>query len=365
MKVAIVHYWLVNARGGEKVLEAICELFPHADIYTHVYYPDPFLKSVISKHRIFETFIARLPFARKLYQNYLPLMPLALEELDLTGYDLILSSESGPAKGVIPPPGVPHICYCHSPMRYAWDFYPIYKRRAGFVKRLLMPFLMHYLRRWDQQTATQVTQFVANSKFVQKRIRSFYARDSLVVNPPVAFSDFAISPVVGDYYLLLGQLADYKRADLAVQAFNLSGKKLVVVGDGEQFSHLRKMANANVDIRGKLPFSEIRELLSECRALVFPGVEDFGIVPLEAMACGRPVIAYRKGGALETIRENITGLFFDEQTIDSLNFAVDEFEVRQSEFNSNEIRMHAERFGEERFKTEFSAVVDKVLLESS
>ncbi|MGO0305868.1 glycosyltransferase [Endozoicomonas acroporae] len=364
MKIAIIHYWLVGVRGGEKVLEAICELYPNTDIFTHVYDSDHFIDSIIYKHNINQSLISKLPFAKRNYQSYLPLMPIALEELDLRGYDLIISSESGPAKGIIPPPGVPHICYCHSPMRYAWDMYHEYKSKAGFLKRMLMPPLMHYLRRWDQATAAQVTQFIANSNFVAKRIKTYYSRDSIVINPPVSFDEFQLSESDGDYYLLLGQLVGYKRADLAVEAFNLSAKKLIVIGDGEQLHDLKKSARANVQILGRQPFSVIKEHLSQCKALIFPGVEDFGIVPLEAMASGRAVIAFKKGGALETVVDGLSGLFFEEQTAQSLNNAILKFETNEHKFNKIEIREHARKFDKDRFKEEFKSLVDKVIRET-
>jgi glycosyltransferase involved in cell wall biosynthesis len=361
MKVAIVHYWLINCRGGEKVLEALCELYPQADIYTHVYDKTAFKDSIISKHKVQTTFISKLPKAKKAYQSYLPLMPLALEELDLNGYDLVISSESGPAKGIIPPPGVPHICYCHSPMRYAWDMYNEYKSRAGWLKRKVMPPLMHYLRRWDQLNSVQVSHFVANSQFVAKRIQSYYRRNATVINPPVSFDEFNIAEKPGDFYLLLGQLVSYKRADIAVKAFNESGKKLIVVGEGEQFEELQAIAKENVTLLGRQPFSEIKRLLAECQALIFPGVEDFGIVPLEAMASGRPVIAYRKGGATETVAEGLSGLFFDEQSEQSLNNAITEYETRQAEFVPEDIRAYVKKFDKNRFQQEFKAFADKVM----
>ncbi len=363
MKVAIIHYWLINCRGGEKVLEALCELYPQADIYTHVYDESAFKNSIISKHKVTTTFISKLPMAIKAYQSYLPLMPLALEELDLNGYGLVISSESGPAKGVIPPPGIPHICYCHSPMRYAWDMYNEYKNRAGWLKRKIMPPLMHYLRRWDQQNSTQVTHFVANSSFVAKRINSYYRREASVIHPPVSFDEFNISETQGDYYLLLGQLVSYKRADIAVKAFNKSGKKLIVVGEGEQFNELKEIAKPNVQLLGRQPFNEIKRLLSECQALVFPGVEDFGIVPLEVMASGRPVIAYKKGGALETVAEGISGMFFNEQSEQSLQVAINEFENNKHNFKPEVIRAYVKKFDQIRFKQEFKELADRILSE--
>lgn len=363
MKVAIIHYWLVNLRGGEKVIESLCELFPEADIFTHVYDEQAFTDSIISKHKVSTTFISKLPKSAKLYQSYLPLMPLALEELDLNGYDLIISSESGPAKGIIPPPGVPHICYCHSPMRYAWDMYNDYKYKAGWFKRKLMPPLMHYLRRWDQLNSTQVTHFVANSQFVAKRINSFYRREADVINPPVSFDDFSVSDKQGDFYLMLGQLVGYKRTDIAVNAFNRLGKRLIIVGEGEQFKELKSIAKENVTLLGRQPFSEIKRLLAECKALIFPGVEDFGIVPLEAMASGRPVIAFRRGGALETVADGLSGLFFDEQTEDSLLAAIEYFELKQHSFEPQKIRQYVKKFEKDRFKQEFKELVDSIIIE--
>lgn len=360
--MAIIHYWLINLRGGEKVIEALCELYPNADIFTHVYEPHSFQNSIISQHTIYQSFISKLPNAKKWYQSYLPLMPIALEQFDLSDYDLVISSESGPAKGVIPAPGKPHICYCHSPMRYAWDMYHNYKNRAGWMKRKLMVPLLHYIRRWDQLSAMSVSHFIANSHFVAGRIHSFYHRNADVIHPPVDFEAFDISDKpVGDFYLLLGQLVSYKKADLAIKAFNKSGRKLKVVGEGEQFEYLKKIACSNVELLGRQSFSNIKLLLADCRALIFPGVEDFGIVPLEAMASGRPVIAFRKGGALETVKEELSGLFFDEQTVESLNMKVDEFEDTIEQFDKKAIREYASAFSKDNFKQRFNDYVAQII----
>ena len=360
MKVAIIHYWLVNVRGGEKVIESLCELFPEADIYTHVYQANNFKDSVIAKHNVYTSFIAKLPFASRKYQTYLPLMPMALEELDLSGYDLVISSESGPAKGVIVPPGVPHICYCHSPMRYAWDMYHDYKQNAGWLKRKLMTPLMHYIRRWDQLSGQQVTHYIANSNFVAKRIASYYGKQAEVIHPPVSVDDFEVSDQSDDYYLMLGQLVSYKKADMAVRAFNQSGKKLIIIGEGEQLHELKKIAGANIQLLGRQPFGKIKEHLSKCKALVFPGVEDFGIVPLEAMASGKPIIAYAKGGALETVVNGTTGVYFYEQTEVSLNAAIEQFETQLS-FDPQQIRLHAETFSKQIFKQNMKNAIERFL----
>ncbi len=351
MRVAIIHYWLIGMRGGEKVVESLCELFPQADIFCHVYDPGA-VSDALKTHTIKTTFIQRLPAAKRYYQSYLPLMPLALDQLDLREYDLVISSESGPAKGVIVGPDTRHICYCHSPMRYVWDMYHDYRAGTGWMKRLIMPLLVHYLRMWDRVAADRVDEFIANSQFVANRIKKYYRRDAEVIHPPVNVNDFDVKDKTDDYYLLLGQLVSYKRPDLAIQAFNDSGRKLVVIGDGEMANRLKEIAGVNVELLGRQPFFVIRDYLARCKALIFPGVEDFGIVPVEAMASGRPVIAFRKGGALETVVDGVTGLFFDEQTPDSLNRAVDLFEANETTFKSGQMRAHAETFSKQRFKAE-------------
>lgn len=324
MRVAIIHYWLVGMRGGERVLETLCKLYPNADIFTHVYNPDA-TSELIKKHNITTTFISRLPFPRILYKKYLPLMPMALEGLNLAGYDLIISSESGPSKGIIPISPAVHVCYCHSPMRYIWNMSHDYHRNAGFVTRAMMPAFAHYLRQWDVTAAARVDRFAANSATVAGRIRSYYRRDAEVIFPPVdtsAFSPVAASEI-GDYYLMAGELVAYKRPDLAVDAFNKMKLKLRVIGGGEMLKQLRAMAGPTVEIMGPQTFDVLRDHYAHCKALVFPGEEDFGLVPVEAMSSGRPVIAYGRGGATETVISDVTGVFFETQTVDALIDAVE------------------------------------------
>ena len=349
LKVAIVHYWLVGMRGGEKVVEALCEMFPQADLFTHVYAPEA-ISATINRHSVRTSFIARLPRAAARYQRYLPLMPMALEQLDLRGYDLILSSESGPAKGIIPPAGALHLCYCHSPMRYIWNMFHDYRERSGPLTRLLMPPLSHYLRTWDAISATRVHGFAANSRTVARRLHTYYRRDATVIHPPVDTRAFAPVPAAerGDFYLMAGELVAYKRPDLAVEAFNRMGKPLVVAGGGEMLARLKAQAGPTVSVLGPQSFDALRNVYARCRALVFPGEEDFGIVPVEAMASGRPVIAFRRGGATETVVDGRTGLFFDQQTPDAIIEAVTRCE--RTDFDPDEIVMHARRFGADVFK---------------
>jgi glycosyltransferase involved in cell wall biosynthesis len=360
MKVAIVHYWLVNMRGGEKVVEALCELFPQADIFTHVYDAEA-MSPTIRSHKVTTTFIQKLPQARKRYQSYLPLMPLALEQLDLRDYDVVISSESGPAKGVLTRSDALHICYCHTPMRYVWDMYHDYLGGAGFLKRALMLPLIHYLKLWDFASAARVDHFIANSSFVAGRIAKHYRREAKVIHPPVATSDFVPSAAHDDFYLVMGQLVRYKRVDIAVEAFNRNGRRLVIIGAGETLDELKSLARPNVEVLGRQPFSVIKDHLSRCRALIFPGVEDFGIVPLEAMASGKPVLAYQEGGALETVVDGVTGLFFDEQSAGALAEAVTRFEGAEKQFDPARIAAHAASFDHEVFKKRMAEFVEEAL----
>lgn len=315
-------------RGGEKVLEALCEMFPQADIYTHVAVPEK-LSPLLRRHKIITTSVARLPMAPKMYQKYLTFMPRALEEIDLTGYDLVISSEAGPAKGVIAPPDAPHLCYCHSPMRYLWDQYHTYRNGAGRLTQWIMPHFAHGLRNWDVTSAARVDGFAANSTHVAARIKKYWRRDADVVHPPVAVEDFAPVPAEdhGDFYLWAGELAPYKRPDIAVEAFNRLGKPLVVIGGPDKRRDaLQAVAKDNITFLGKAPFSVLKDHMARCKALIFPGEEDFGIVPVEVMASGRPVIAYGRGGALDTVVDGQTGMLFQDQSVEALVDAVERFE---------------------------------------
>ena len=358
MRIAIVHYRFVGMRGGEKVIEALCELYPEADIFTHVYRPDA-VSPVIRRHKVTTSFINRLPASHRLYKNYLPLMPLALENLDLRGYDLVISSESGPTKGIVPPADATHICYCHSPMRYVWNMYHDYRERSGLLTRMMMPPIAHYMRNWDALSATRVDHFVANSKTVARRIQSYYRRDSDVIFPPVDTKEFQAveASELGDYYLMVGELVSYKRPDLAVEAFNRMGKKLVIIGGGELLPKIKAMAGPTVSVLGPQPFSALRHHYARCRALMFPGEEDFGIVPVEAMASGRPVIAYGRGGATETVVADKTGVFFDTQSVEAMIDAIERLE--RMDIDPVAISGHAQSFGKNVFTEKMKAYVDR------
>ena len=361
MRVALIHYWLVNWRGGEKVLRAIADLFPDADIFTHVV--DPALVAQRFPNRnVSTTFVARLPYARRFYQRYLPLMPLALEQLDLRRYDLVISSESGPAKGVIVAPHATHICYCHSPMRYVWDMYHDYREQSRGVTRALMSPMLHYMRLWDQASAQRVDRYVANSHFVAQRIDKYYRRTADVIHPPVAVDTFDASRPAEDFYLSVGQLVQYKRIGLLVQAFNKLNRPLVIIGDGEMLPSLRRMAKPNVQFLGRQPSEVIRDYYARCKALVFPGIEDFGMVPVEAMASGRPVIAFGQGGVRESVIDGYTGVFFHEQTPLALADAVLRFESAADEFDPQVIRAHARQFSEQAFKERFRSFIANITI---
>jgi glycosyltransferase involved in cell wall biosynthesis len=359
-RVAIVHYWFVSHRGGERVVEAIAEMFPQADIFSLVVDPDA-IPATLRTRSIKASFLQRLPRSYRWHKRLLPLYPLALEQFDLSGYDLVLSSESGPAKGVLTPSGTCHVCYCHSPMRYLWDFYHRYRTDAtvGRWSRPVFALASHYLRLWDVASANRVDYFAANSRNVAARIRKHYRRDATVVYPPVNVHAGYLAEKTEDYYLVVGQLVDYKRMDLAIAACTRLGRRLHVVGEGEQYAMLRKLAGPSIHFCGPLSDKDLHEQYARCRALLFPGEEDFGMVPVEALSFGRPVIAYEHGGAMETLKglreasldlpENSTAIFFREQSVDALAEAIRAFEEIEHRFKPSFIKLQADRFAPEHF----------------
>ena len=355
VKVALVHDWLTGMRGGERCLEVFAELFPTADLYTLLHVPGS-VSPAIENRRIVTSFIQRLPQAERRYRHYLPLFPAAVRAFDLRGYDLVLSSSHAVAKGVRVPAGALHVCYCFTPMRYVWDLYEDYfGPRAGLAARVLMPPVAAWLRRWDRRTAAGVHQFVAISRFVAARIRRAYGRDADVIYPPVDVSRFRVDEAPGEFYLVVSALTPYKRVDLAVEACNRLGRRLVIVGTGPEDRRLRALAGPTVELLGWRDDAQTAELYTRCRALLFPPLEDFGITPLEAMAAGRPVIAFGAGGARETVvppgeGEPPTGLFFEHQTVEGLVDAIRRFEASAHQFEPKALRRRAEAFDRPLFR---------------
>jgi glycosyltransferase involved in cell wall biosynthesis len=356
MRVALVHYWLLGMRGGEKVLESLCRIFPDADIFTLFYDPDQVSETIRSR-RVNASFLNP---ARRYYRSLLPLMPFALEHLDLRGYDLILSSESGPAKGVVAGAASRHICYCHSPMRYLWDLYPDYLHEwtRSRLKRAAIGLTSNYLRLWDSASATRVDEFVANSQNVQKRIWRAYRRQSVVVHPPVSLRSFYYRPPL-DYYLLVSELVAYKRIMDAVLCFSRNGRPLRIVGDGPEFAALRKAASSNIEFCGRIPDSELREQYSRCRAVVQPGEEDFGIVSVEALASGKAVIGLGRGGLAEIAPdEEAGGFLYQAPGPESLHSAVKRFETREAQIRPTSLQYQTTRFSEDLFAEKILAIVN-------
>jgi len=368
MKVAVVHDWLTSMRGGEKCLEIFCELFPDADLYTLLHIPGA-CSDKIERMKIHTSFIQRLPFAAKRYRNYLPLFPGAIERFNFRSYELIISSSHCVAKGIIPPPDSLHICYIHTPMRYIWDMFDDYffKDRVGAVKRNLISQIATWLRTWDAASSSRVDHFIANSRHTQKRVWKYYRREAQVIYPPVDTSFFQPGGEKQDYYLMVSALVPYKRFDLAIDAFNQLKRPLVIIGGGPEEKRLRGLARfSGIKFLGRQDDETLRKHYQGCRALVFPGEEDFGIVPVEAMACGRPVIAYARGGLLETVipfnaSSHPTGIFFGEQNPKSLSDAVMNFEKREDEFKPEAIRAQAEKFDRGIFKEKISELVERLV----
>ncbi|MDD3520601.1 MAG: glycosyltransferase [Actinomycetota bacterium] len=352
-KIALVHYWLVGMRGGEKVVQSIGEIFPKLDIFTLVYDKEKISDS-INQHQITTSFIQKFPFAKTKYQTYLPFMPTAVEQFNLMDYDLVISSESGIAKGVLTRPETCHICYCHSPMRYLWNMYFDYleNEKVGFLKRKFIMYYFNYLRLWDYASASRVDYFVCNSNNVKKRILKYYGRKASVIYPPVDVDDFKVDRQKKGYYLVVSQLVSYKRIDLAVRAFNQLGKELVIIGEGAQLKELKKIAKPNIKFLGWQKKDVLKQYYSQAKAFIFPGEEDFGITPVEAQASGTPVIGYGRGGLLETVKENETGLFFYRQQEQDLIDIINYFEQHDDQFDPDNIRKNSLRFSRDRFEQE-------------
>ena len=367
MKIALVHDWLTGMRGGEKCLEALCQIYPQTEIFTLLHNRGSVARKIEDK-KIHTSFIQNLPLTNSKYQHYLPLFPLAIEQFDFSDFDLVISSSHCVAKGAITKPQTCHICYCYTPMRYAWEMYPTYFTHGSlnWFGRKLGKLFMTYLRSWDEASASRPDYYVAISKNVQNRIRKHYRRESEVIYPPVEVDSFPLSEKPGEYFLVVSALVPYKRVDLAVQAFNKLGSRLIIIGEGSEKNSLTKMALKNIEF---LPWQKqvrLKEYYSNCRALVFPGEEDFGIVPVEAQACGKPVIAFGRGGALETVAgkfseeikstdTKLTGIFFREQTTTSLAEAIKK--SQEIEFEPHFARQNSLKFDIKIFKEKIQSFV--------
>lgn len=363
MRVAVVHEWLESYAGSERVLEQILLQFPEADLFTLVDFLPADCRAFLRGRAVRTSFLQKLPLARRMFRNFLPLMPLAVEQFDLSAYDVVISSHHAVAKGVLTRADQFHVCYVHTPMRYAWDLHHEYLSGFGLrrsLKGLAVRLALHYLRTWDAASANRVDLFVANSHYVARRIAKTYRRRAEVIYPPVDVDAFDLSDAREDYYLAASRLVPYKRIDLVVEAFRqMPGRRLMVVGDGPQLAALRRAAPANVTLLGYQPQDELRRHLQTARALIFAAEEDFGILPVEAQACGTPVLAYGVGGAIETVVEGCSGLFFPRQTAASIVEAVRQFELREDQFSAPQIRANALRFSPQRFRQELAELVEQ------
>jgi glycosyltransferase involved in cell wall biosynthesis len=353
MRVALVHYWLLGSRGGERVLEAICRKFPEADIFT-LFYDPARVSPLIRSRNVKASFLNPL---KRFHRGLLPLMPLALEAFDLRSYDLVISSESGPAKGVLTSSTCRHLCYCHTPMRYLWELYPAYRNdfRLNRIARAAMAPVSSYLRTWDYATAARVDQFVANSWNVRRRIWRTYRRKAKVVYPPVAIDSFYHDRSDG-YFLIVAEMVAYKRLDYAIRTFARLGRRLKVVGDGPEYGALRKLAAPNIEFCGRVPDEELRDLYSRAAALVVPGEEDFGITMVESLASGKPVVALGRGGAVEIVREKC-GVLFQDSNETGLADALRTFDRIEPSFNPLYIRTAVAEFSEAAFERNFGAAL--------
>ncbi len=363
MKVALVHDWMNQIGGAEDVLEALVDLFPDAPIYTSLYAPER-MPAHWQNWDIRTNFIDKLPFSHRKQQLYFPLYPYSFEQHDLRGYDLVISNKSGFCHGIITGPETTHICYCLTPTRYVWR-YPQYaeQEQLGWLTRTILPPFLTKLRQWDRLAADRVDYFVAISQEVRRRIAKLYRRESDIIYPPVDTARFAPSDEVEDYYLLVGRLVPYRRIDLLIEAFNKMKRPLRIAGTGRDRARLEALAGPTVEFLGYVPDEELPQLLAKCRAFMFPGEEDFGIAPIQAMAAGRPVIAYAAGGALETVQEGVSGSLFAEQSVAAIIQAVEGFDA--DSVDSDQIRQHAQQFDLSHFKAQIQALVAEKMTETT
>lgn len=364
MKTAIVHEWFVNYAGSERCVESFNNIWKDADIFSLIDFLDDEERNIILKGKHTNTsFIQRLPFSKKSHRQYLALFPLAVEQHNLTKYDVIISSSHAVSKGVLTNTNQLHICYCHTPIRYAWDLYHQYLSESNLekgIKGAIAKAILHYIRLWDLSTVNRVDYFIANSEFIAERIKKIYNRESVVIYPPVDVDKFQVESKKEDFYLTASRLVPYKRIDMIVEAFSkMAGKKLVVIGNGPEMEKIKSKAGKNIEILGYQPFEQLRSYMQKAKAFVFAAEEDFGIIPVEAMACGTPVIALKKGGTGETVIDGISGISINDQTIDCIMEAVDRFEGSINNFDPHQIRNHAEKFSRSIFEEKIRKFVEE------
>lgn len=362
MKVAIVHEWLVSYAGSERVVEQLLHLYPEADLFALVEFLPQELRFFIADKPVKTSFIQNLPFAQRHFRQYLPLMPLAIEQFDLSGYDLIISSNHAVTKGVLTRPDQLHISYVYTPIRYAWDLQQQYLQGAGLkkgIKAMVAGLILHYLRLWDLASADRVDEFIAISEYVSRRIAKTYRRQAAVIYPPVAVDQFQPYSQRQDFYLTVARFVPYKRVELIVAAFTELGLPLIVIGDGPNWKQVQALAGSNIKLLGYQSDAVVKSHLETCKAFVFAAEEDFGITPVEALAAGAPVIAYGRGGVAETVVPGKTGLFFEEQSVESLILTIKQFEAHPHLWQTDQLRQQAEKFSQQRFREQFATYVDQ------
>jgi glycosyltransferase involved in cell wall biosynthesis len=362
IRTAVCHHWFTELAGGEKVFHAMCDILENPDLFCIVANRTLFPESM-QNLKLTISFIQSLPYGLRFFRKLFFCFPIIVESFDVSGYDLVVSSDASVMKGILTEPETCHVCYCHSPMRYIWNMPNLYLQRRGILQSALIRVISNYLRIWDFSAAARVNFFIANSKIVRNRIRKYYRRDAKIIYPPCDTEKFYISDHIDNFYLLVGRQVEYKKQEIAIRAFAENGKQLLVVGSGYQRKWLESIATKNIHFLGRISDEHLAELYSSCKALIFPGEEDFGIVPVEAQASGRPVIAFAKGGALETIVDLKTGVLFHSQTVEAIKQAVHAFEQLENRnlFDPSEIRKHALRFSRERFQSESKSFLEQCI----
>lgn len=366
-KIAVIHEWFINFAGSEKVVEQLLNVYPHAELLALIEALPQERKVSIQNKKVKTSFLQHVPFSKSLYRYFLPFMPMAIERMSAPEADIIISSNHAVSKGLKRRKDQLHICYCHTPMRYAWDLHDVYLKSAGLnkgLKGMVVKEVLKYMRKWDLKSAKNADHFIANSSYVAQRIKNIYDRDATVIYPPVDTNYFTFQSQKEDYYLTVARMVPYKKVDLIIDTFGeLPDKKLVVIGDGPEFNRIKAKSKNNVELLGYQSTEVLKKYMQGAKAFIFAADEDFGITSIEAQACGTPILAFKKGGNLETVVENITGLFFEHQTVTSLKECILDFEKNHTIFIPEKIRVHAEKFGEERFRTELKDFVEKTYRE--